>query len=243
MKYVIISIESRNLNPEGEVLYIKANPVKDAGPSFRHLEKMFGKKYYHYSHTESDETTHFVLPFSESTLNRFLTIANRAETAEEYESFWSPNLSDYYESSIRIQETGEIINVYKHRDLSKPIYYFIPVFDLAHARVNGEKIFMVSTNRRKLNGPFSDKPEDYIIHYFVFAYSEEDSYISETEEAMKNNKPWTPDLSNFIKEEITLVGVNRFTGEQTEEKHDLYISRKLSYQNIMDNLNQLLPLF
>ena len=76
MKYVIISIESRNLNPEGEVLYIKANPVKDAGPSFRHLEKMFGKKYYHYSHTESDETTHFVLPFSESTLNRFLTIAN-----------------------------------------------------------------------------------------------------------------------------------------------------------------------
>ena len=60
---------------------------------------------------------------------------------------------------------------------------------------------------------------------------------------MKNNKPWTPDLSNFIKEEITLVGVNRFTGEQTEEKHDLYISRKLSYQNIMDNLNQLLPLF
>ena len=242
MKYVIISLESRNLIPEGEVLYIKANPVKDAGPSFRHLEEMFGKKYFNYSMTEDDETVHFIIPFSDSNLQRFIAIARRTQDPDGYESFWSPNMSDFTKSEIRNQETDEIIDVYRHRELSKPIYSFIPVTDPVRARINGEKLFVLSACKRLVGGPFTDNPEDYIAHFFVYADSEMGRYIAETQEARKQNKRWTPDLSHFIKEEITLSYVDRFTGEHGQEKRDLYISRELSYPNIMDNLNDL-PLF
>lgn len=243
MKYVIISLESRNLEPEGEVLYIKANPVKDAGPSFRHLEEMFGKKYYNYSMTESNETVHFIVPFSDSNLQHYIAVAKCSQDPDDYESFWSPNMSDFKNSEIRNHATGEIIHAYKHKDLSKPIYSFIPVTDPTRATINGEKIYLVSACRRLISNPFTDNPEDYIAHYFVYAASEIERYIHETQEARKQNRRWTPDLSCFVEKELTLGYVNRFTGEQGEEKHELYISRRVSYTNIIDNINQLLPLF
>ncbi len=243
MKYVIISIESRNLEPEGEVLYIKANPVKDAGPSFRHLEEMFEKKYFNYSMTEDNETVHFIVPFSDSNLQHFIAIAKRSQDPDDYESFWSPNMSEFIKSEIRNQATEEIIFAYKHKDLPKPIYSFIPVTDPTRATINGEKICLVSACRRLISNPFTDNPEDYIAHYFVYAPSEIEKYIQETQEARKQNRRWTPDLSHFVEKKLTLGYVNRYTGEQGEEEHDLYISRRVSYSNIIDNLNQLLPLF
>lgn len=242
MKYVIISLESRNLDPEGEVLYIKANPVKDAGPSFRHLEEMFGKKYFNYSMTEDDETAHFVIPFSDSNLQRFINIARRSQEPDDYESFWSPDLSEFTKSEVKNQSTDEMTLIYRHKDLFKPIYSFIPVTDPARTTVNGEKLFIVSACRRLISNPFTDNPEDYIAHYFVYAASEIETYINETQEARKQNRRWTPDLSHFIKKELSLGYVNRFTGEQGEEKRDMYISRKLSYRDVLNNLNSL-PLY
>ena len=242
MKYVIISLESRYLNPEGEVLYIKANPVKDAGPSFRHLEEMFGKKYFNYSMTEDDETAHFIIPFSESNLQRFINIARRSQDPDDYDSFWSPDMNDFTKSETRNESTDKIILTYKHKDYFKPIYSFIPVTDPARATVNGKKIFIVSACRRLISNPFTDNPEDYIAHYFVYAASEIERYINETREARKQNRRWTPDLSHFVKRELTLGYVNRFTGEQGEEKRDMYISRELSYRDVLDNLNNL-PLY
>lgn len=243
VKYVIISIGRRNLEPEGEVLYIKANPVRDAGPSFRYLEEMFGKKYFNYSMTEDNETVHFIIPFSDSNLQHYIAISKRSHNPDDYESFWSPNMNDFTKSEIRNQATEDIILVYKHKDLSKPRYSFIPVTEPTRATVNGEKIFIVSACRRLISNPFTDNPEDYIAHYFVYAASEIECYVNETQEARKQNRSWTPDLSHFVKRELTLGYVNRFTGEEGEENRDLYISQRVSYTNIMDNLNQLLPLF
>ena len=244
MKYVIISIGRRSLESEGEVLYIKANPVKDAGPSFRYLEEMFGKKYFNYSMIENNETVHFIIPFSDSNLQNYFAILERSQEPDDYDSFWSPNMNDFTKVEIRNQATEEIKLVYKHNDLSKPIYSFIPVTDPTRTTVNGEKIFIVSACRRLIGKPFTlDNPEDYIVHYFVYAASEIERYVHETQEARQQNRSWNPDLSHFVKRELTLGYVNRFTGEEGEEKRDLYISRRVSYTNIMDNLNQLLPLF
>ena len=44
-QFVIIDIEQNTVQPDGEVLIVKANPVKQA-EGFEHLEQMFGKKYF-----------------------------------------------------------------------------------------------------------------------------------------------------------------------------------------------------
>lgn len=134
MEYVIISLESRNLIPEGEVLYIKANPVNDAGEDFRHLEERFGKKYYDYSMMECNETDHFILPFSESDLQRFITIAKRTQNPQNYDSFWSPNMNDFYKGKIKIQETGDVLEIYKHKDLKKS-YNLFPISNRAGSHI------------------------------------------------------------------------------------------------------------
>ena len=242
MEYVIISLESRNLIPEGEVLYIKANPVKDAGESFRHVEEMFGKKYYNYSMMECSETDYFILPFSESDLQRFISIAKRTQNPQNYDSFWSPNMHDFHKVEMKIEDTGKITEVYEHKNLYKPLYSFIPVSDIVYGNINGDEIFVIDACKRLNGAPFYDKPEDYIPHHFVYAASERNRYMSEIQEARQQNKRWTPDLRHFVKESITIKFTDRFTGEPGQEERDLYISRKLSYPIIMENLNKL-PLF
>ena len=53
-QFVIIDIESNTVQPDGEVLIVKANPVKEA-EGFEHLEQMFGKKYFNYAMNEYNE--------------------------------------------------------------------------------------------------------------------------------------------------------------------------------------------
>ena len=64
-EYVIISIDDNKRGSDGHVIIVKANPVKeDAG--FAHLAKLFGKKYYTYAMSETDETEIYVFPYSEN---------------------------------------------------------------------------------------------------------------------------------------------------------------------------------
>lgn len=233
--YIIISLESRILTNEGEALYIKANPVNDSNPSFRHLEEVTGRKYFTYSMTDCDETVHFFIPFSKRNLTKFMAIAKSAENAEDYDSFWFPDMTCFSRSNIRNQETGEIMEVFMHKDFYMPTYAFIPVTKPVRATINGEKLFVITACKHKIGAP----QEDAIAHFFVYAASEIETYISEIQEARKQNKSWIPDLSHFIKEKLTLSYTNRFTGEPGKEERDMYISRTLSYTNIMDNIKAL----
>ena len=77
-QYVIISIDDNNGGSDGHVIIVKANPVKEAS-GFAHLTKLFGKKYYKYSHMEDEETEIFVFPYSEERMQTLLDCAKDAE--------------------------------------------------------------------------------------------------------------------------------------------------------------------
>lgn len=137
MAYVIISLESRNMIPDGEVLYIKANPVKDAGENFRHTEEMFGKKYFDYSMMECDETEHFILPLSEDNLQRMIAIGRSSQNPHDLGSFWSPNMKDFNKCKTKLQETGEVLDIYKHKDL-KRTYNLFPIHDRVNSHIQAD---------------------------------------------------------------------------------------------------------
>ena len=86
--FVIIDIEQNTVQPDGEVLIVKANPVKQA-EGFEHLEQMFGKKYFNYVTSECNETEVFMLPYSEELTQRLVRLARRYEECD----FWAPNMS------------------------------------------------------------------------------------------------------------------------------------------------------
>lgn len=236
MAYYIISIEGRDMRPEGRVLFVKANLVKDAGDGFRFMEEMFGKKYFKYAQTECDETVSFVFPFSDEQLNELMRIHGLSQDPESIDSFWNPNMSDFTSSQVIDQETGRIMMVYKQKSFNKPEYEFCIFTEVLPATVNGERVFLVHANRTEVGNreAFLDDFSQAKICYFVLALSEYNRFKEETAHAF-----WRPDLSHYYDDELKMSGVNRFTGEQFVEKRYMYISREVSRSNIMDNLNKL----
>ena len=108
-QYVIISIDDNNGGSDGHVIIVKANPVKEAS-GFAHLTKLFGKKYYKYSHMEDEETEIFVFPYSEE---RMQTLLDCAKDAEENKNFWVPNIDEFYDANIKMAD-HDIRPINKH---------------------------------------------------------------------------------------------------------------------------------
>lgn len=109
MEYKIISIEENNGGSEGRVIIVKANPAKEDSTLAR-ISKMFGKKYFRYSSTLSDETETFIFPFSEKNKEYLMKCAI---ASDQNECLWNPNHNDFFDSGI-LQPSGEIANVKKH---------------------------------------------------------------------------------------------------------------------------------
>ena len=105
-QYVIIDIEQNNVQPDGDVLIIKANPVRQA-EGFEHLEQMFGKTYFTYSMNECDETEVFMMPYSEELTQRLVRIARRYEDG----IYWTPNMREFMDA--RLSTPNGIISIHK----------------------------------------------------------------------------------------------------------------------------------
>ena len=94
-QFVIIDIESNTVQPDGEVLIVKANPVKEA-KGFEHLEQMFGKKYFNYAMNECNETEVFMLPYSEELTRKLIQLARKYEDGV----FWTLNMSEFIDARL-----------------------------------------------------------------------------------------------------------------------------------------------
>ena len=127
MKYVIIDIIVKENTSDGDILLVKANPVKD---TMQELTDLFGTRYVQFSQTESDETETFAFPYSDENVKKFSDIA---KASQNQESFWEPN--DEFVDDAITDSSGEKIWVNKSLDLI-PEYDmddFIPLDDfLAH---------------------------------------------------------------------------------------------------------------
>lgn len=113
-EYVIISIDDNKGGLDGHVIIVKANPVKE-DKGFAHLAKLFGKKYYTYAMTETDETEIFVFPFTEEKIQ---SLMRSAKAAEENKLFWRPDENEFYDASLMIDK-NDIRQIKKHISFKK----------------------------------------------------------------------------------------------------------------------------
>lgn len=104
-QFVIIDIESNTVQPDGEVLIVKANPVKEA-EGFEHLEQMFGKKYFNYAMNEYNETEVFMLPYSEELTQKLIQLARKYEDGV----FWTLNMSEFIDARLSTPNGSQFIN-------------------------------------------------------------------------------------------------------------------------------------
>ena len=109
MKYVIIDIIIKENTSDGDILLVKANPVKD---TMQELTDLYGTRYVHFSQTESDETETFAFPYTDENVKMFSTIA---KASQNQESFWEPN--DEFVDDAITDSSGEKIWVNKSFDL------------------------------------------------------------------------------------------------------------------------------
>ena len=108
-EYVIISIDDNKGGSDGHVIIVKANPVKEA-PGFAHLAKLFGKKYYSYSMSETDETEIYVFPYSDEQIQ---SLMHSAKAAEQNKQFWHPDMNEFYDASL-MMDRNKIKQIKKH---------------------------------------------------------------------------------------------------------------------------------
>lgn len=175
-QFVIIDIESNTVQPDGEVLIVKANPVKEA-EGFEHLEQMFGKKYFNYAMNECNETEVFMLPYSEELTRKLIQLARKYEDGV----FWTLNMSEFIDArlstpngSVPIHKSTALVRRTLRIECQK---YIPPVADweFKHKIVDGIKIVTFSatktTVRDNLDGGFSWNSGD--IAFFVFPDNEE----------------------------------------------------------------------
>lgn len=238
-QFVIIDIEQNTVQPDGEVLIIKANEVK-AAKGFEHLEQMFGKKYFNFAMNECDDTEVFMLPFSEEVAQRLVRLAGRYEDGE----YWTPNMDDFMDA--RLSTPKGIITIHKsmvlvrRRMRPKRQKYIPPVADwqFKHKNVDGIKIVTFSatktTVRDEPNGGFSWDSGD--MAFFVFPDDEENMQMLNDAIKLEPQKKqfWEPNTEEFYHTRISMNGPFGST------EHDLYISYELPEDSILDNLQEAL---
>mgnify|MGYP003289460551 CR=1 FL=1 len=105
MGYVIIEVRKAFIESDGDILLVKANPVKETMSAF---SRIFGKRYHQFSITESDETETFLFPFSEENAQYYVQIANQSQKDG---NFWEPF------------ETGEFVEDTVYNDGVKTTVY------------------------------------------------------------------------------------------------------------------------
>lgn len=238
-QFVIIDIESNTVQPDGEVLIVKANPVKEA-EGFEHLEQMFGKKYFNYAMNECNETEVFMLPYSEELTRKLIQLARKYEDGV----FWTLNMSEFIDArlstpngSVPIHKSTALVRRTLRIECQK---YISPVADweFKHKIVDGIKIVTFSatktTVRDNLDGGFSWNSGD--IAFFVFPDNEENMQMLNDSIKLEPLKKqfWEPDTSSFYHARISMTGPFGSTG------HDLYISNELPENRILENLQDAL---
>lgn len=238
-QFVIIDIEQNTVQPDGEVLIVKANEVKLA-EGLEHLEKMFGKKYFKFSMNECDETEVFILPFSKELAQKLIRLAKKYEDGE----YWTINMDEYMDANLSTPQG--IITVHKsmvlvHKRMeSERQKYIPPVADwqFKHKLVAGIEIVTFpatkTTVRDNPNGGFSWDSGDRA--FFVFPDDEDNMKILNDAIKLEPRKKqfWEPDTSNFYHTKISM------TGPFGSTEHDLYISYELPEDCILDNLQDAL---
>ena len=238
-QFVIIDIEQNTVQPDGEVLIVKANPVKQA-EGFEHLEQMFGKKYFNYVTSECNETEVFMLPYSEELTQRLVRLARRYEDGD----FWAPNMSEFMDA--RLSTPNGILSIHKSLAIIRRAMgikrqkYIPPVADwqFKHRVVDGMEIVTFSATKTTVkdnpDGSFSwDSGE---MDFFVFP--DDDDNMQMLNDAIKlepqKKQFWEPDTSIFSHVRISMKGPFGST------EHDLFISYELPEDSILDNLQEAL---
>lgn len=123
-QFVIIDIENNTVQPDGEVLIVKANSVKKA-EEFEPLEQIFGKKCFNYAMHECNETEVFVLPYSEELTQRLIRLERRYEDG----GFWTLNMYEF--NDTRLSTPNGMVSIPKstvlvHRTLRIECQKYIP---------------------------------------------------------------------------------------------------------------------
>lgn len=238
-QYVIIDIEQNTVQPDGDVLIVKANQVK-AAEGFEALEEMFGKKYFNFAMNECDETEVFMLPYSEELAQRLVRLARRYEDGD----YWTPDMGEFMDA--RLSTPKGIITIHKSMILVRRRMkverqkYIPPVADwqFKHKVVDDIKIITFSatktTVRDNPNGGFSWDSGD--MAFFVFPDDYENMKILNDAINLKPQKRqfWEPDTSDFYHTRITM------TGPFGSTEHDLYISCELPEESILESLQDAL---
>ena len=238
-QFVIIDIEQNTVQPDGEVLIVKANPVKQA-EGFEHLEQMFGKKYFNYVTSECNETEVFMLPYSEELTQRLVRLARRYEDGD----FWAPNMSEFMDA--RLSTPNGILSIHKSLAIIRRAMgfkrqkYIPPVADwqFKHRVVDGMEIVSFSATKTTVkdnpDGSFSwDSGE---MAFFFFLYDDDNMQMLNDAIELEPQKKqfWEPDTSNFYHARISMKGPFGST------EHDLFISDELPEDSILDNLQDAL---
>ncbi len=233
-QFVIIDIEQNAVQPDGEVLIIKANEVKKA-EGFEHQEKMFGKKYFNFVMNECDETEVFMLPYSEEQAQRLVKLARRYEDGE----YWIPNMNEFIDAKLSTQ--NGIITIHKSIKIQPTRQKYIPPvadWQFKHKVVDNIEIVsysaMKTTVRDHLDGGFSWDSGD--MAFFVFPDDDENMQMLNDAIKLEPQKKqfWEPDTSCFYHARISM------TGPFGSTEHDLYISYELPKDNILENLKDVL---
>lgn len=238
-QFVIIDIEQNTVQPDGDVLIVKANEVK-AAEGFEALEEMFGKKYFNFAMNECDETETFMLPYSEELAQGLVQLARRYKDGD----YWTPYMDDFMDASLSTAKG--IITIHKSMDLVRRRMrtelqkYIPPVADwqFKHKVVDGIEIVSFSATKTTVidnpNGGFSWDSGD--MAFFVFPDDEDNMKILNDAMKLEPRKKqfWEPDTSNFYHTKISM------TGPFGSTEHDLYISYELPEDSILDNLQDAL---
>jgi len=238
-QFVIIDIEQNTVQPDGKVLIVKANPVKQA-EGFEHLEQMFEKKYFNITMNECNETEVFMLPYSEEFTRKLVRLARGYEDGV----FWTPNMSEFMDA--RLSTPSGIVPIHKSMALALKTLranrqkYIPPVADwqFKHKVVDGMKIVTFSatktTVRENSEGGFTwDSGE---MAFFVFPDDDDNMQILNDAIKLEPQKKqfWEPDTTSFYHARISM------TGPFGSTEHDLYISYELPEDCILDNLQNAL---
>lgn len=238
-QFVIIDIEQNTVQPDGDVLIVKANEVK-AAEGFEALEEMFGKKYFNFAMNECDETETFMLPYSEELAQRLIRLARRYEDGD----YWTPDMNEFMDAKLSTPKGVMTIHksmvLVRRRMKSERQKYIPPVADwqFKHRVVDGIKTISFSaiktTVKENPGGGFSWDSGD--MAFFVFPDNEDNMQI--LSDAMKleprKRQFWEPDTSEFYHTRISMAGPFGST------EHDLYISDELPEDRILDNLQDAL---
>lgn len=108
-EFVIISIDVNKGGSDGHIIIVKANPVKE-DHGFAQLAKLFGKKCYTYTMSETDETEIYVFPYSDEKIQ---SLMHSAKAAELNKQFWHPDINDFYDANL-MMDRNEIKPIKKH---------------------------------------------------------------------------------------------------------------------------------